>query len=227
MKRHNNKILFGIITAIGLAILIISGFFLFSRTSSQQAAAPKKQETELSSPAQQDSPAPVRQVQTSPQEYGQNLYRIITAKYESASLTEQFPFIAELLSTHHDDAGEVLSAYPSIIDVADMVIPAKKLRLVGIYTQSPDNCERGYCPFDIYVQKSGKWEGVLSMVVSTNQYLLVDDSSVSLILCSQYSKGYERYRLADGRLEKPITITDGEYFAFAGAFKHDKIASCP
>ncbi len=225
MKRHSNKILFGTLIA---AIIVVAGSLLFfsSRFPTQEPAQPDINAVEISKNGKKSLPAPVRQIETSPQEYGQNLYLLQLADYQSASLTKQLPFIAEQLEVHYDDDGPVPSNFPSVISIADISIPSKKLRLLALYDRT-NSCDNGFCAFSVYAQKPDGWQVVMSRIVSPKQYILVDEKSVSLILCSKNKKEYRRYQMPDGRLDKPITVTDGEYFAFAGAFKHDKIASCP
>ncbi len=226
MKRQHLLLAIGAVALVMLAVAFAGGLFSSSSKSSGTQMNGSKTAGETAQPAGTKGTQAVEQVQTNPQEYGQNLYRIIMAKYESASLTKQFPFIAEQMQEGYDDDGPVPSNFPAMISVADMAIPSKKLRLVALY-QEGAWCAQKYCPFSVYAARPEGWKVVMSDSATANQYLLVDGESVSLILCSQYRKGYTRYRLADGRLERPITVTDGEYFAPAGTFTHDKLAACP
>lgn len=116
---------------------------------------------------------------------------------------------------------------PQNIRVAEITIPKKQLTLVAVYTNSSGFCAGKYCLFNLYVKRPDGYQNYMGLSSTASNYIMVDDKSVSVIVCSEYGPDYEQWRLEDGALEKPIPANSPGHFVPVGAFKHDKIASCP
>lgn len=227
MKLRHKLLSLAAIGLIAVSLLALTNGFFTSPISARSPATPTKSSARLPSPPQKTATPAVRQVATVPQEYGAGLYRIQFAEYQTTSLTQQFPSIQQWTETGYTEDGEIPPDYPATTNVADMRILAKNLRLAAIYSPYPRWCDRGgYCPLELSYLNGSQWKGVISEVVSPDQYLLVEDNSISLILCRPGRHGYEQFRLADGRLERPITVSDGEYFTLVGAFANPALAPC-
>ncbi len=162
--------------------------------------------------------------------YGAGLYSIDMQGYESAQLSTQFDFIAEGLKSKpaiYADEMDIEPELPPYLHMAGITIPSKNLEMVALYTQvGGDWCNKGFCIFRLYIKRPQGYQLYLNTMTTAQNYLLVDDKSVSVIMCDS-RKGYRQWRLADGALDKPLPANAPGYFVSAGHFTHDKIAACP
>lgn len=161
------------------------------------------------------------------------LYPITLKEYETAALASRYPFIAAAITPEQapdqapDDAPFTFEPQlPDTVKLAEITIPAKNLTLVAVYTDNAAWCTRGFCLFNLYIKRAGGYVPYVGLNAAANSYLMMDDKSISLLVCSNI-KGYRQWRLEDGALDRPIPANSPGHFVPLGIFKHDKIAACP
>lgn len=212
----------------GIALLAIIAFFAF-----RQGDVPQGQDQTDTARTERTTPArdKVPQAQVTTQQLTQvGLYTIDYKQFVTESLADRYSFIAELMKPEEspDTPGHMLPAQlPANINVAEINIPSKQLTLLAIYTNGSSFCVGKYCMFNLYVKRPEGFQNYIGLPSTQQSYIMVDDKSVSVIVCSEYEPYYQQWRLEDGALEKPIPPNSPGHFVPVGAFKHDKIAACP
>lgn len=211
---------------IGLVIIAAIAIFVV-----RHDVMPPQEKRTSNKTLQKVSTPSVPQAQVAAQQLMQNgLYTVDYKDYESATLAQRYSFIAQSLTPEEapDSPGFMLDPQmPKYIRVAEITIPSKQLTLVAIYTDSMGFCSGKYCLFNLYIKRPQGYENYMGLTTTGQSYVMVDDKSVSIIVCSDIKPSYQQWRLEDGALEKPIPKNSPGHFVPVGDFKHDKIATCP